>query len=182
MTKIYLVRHGRAASGWGLEKDPGLDDLGRSQAQAAAGILSPLGPLPILSSPMARARETAVPLAALWDMETVIEKRVGEIGFPSETPADRVSWLKHIMADRWPNLDPDLQHWRREIIAALSAIETDSVVFTHFIAINAAVGHAVADDRVVSFRPDNASITVLESDGNRLCLVSRGEEAATRVN
>ena len=182
MTKIYLVRHGRAASGWGLEKDPGLDDLGRSQAQAAARKLEPLGPLPIISSPMARARETSMPLATQWDIEPAIEKRVGEIVFPSETPVDRVSWLKHIMADRWPNLDPDMQHWRRQIIEALSAIETDTVVFTHFIAINAAVGHAVEDDRVVSFRPDNASITIMETDGDGLYLVERGLEADTTVN
>jgi broad specificity phosphatase PhoE len=131
---------------------------------------------------MARARKTAIPLAALWNIEPVIEKRVGEICFPSETPADRVSWLKDIMADRWPNLGPDLQHWRRQIIEALLAMETDTVVFTHFIAINAAVGHAAPDDRVVSFRPDNASITVLETDGKKLVLVRRGQEAATRVN
>jgi len=182
MTKIYLVRHGRAVSGWGLEKDPGLDDLGRSQAQAAAQKLAPLGPLPIISSPRARARQTAIPLVKLWDMEPALEKRVGEIRFPSETPHDRVSWLKKVMVGQWPNLDPDLQQWRREVIEALLAMVTDTVVFTHYIAINAAVGHAIGDDRVVSFSPDNASITVLETDGDGLYLVKRGLEADTRVN
>jgi len=182
MAKIYLVRHGRATSSWGLEKDPGLDDLGRSQAQAAARQLAPLGPLPIISSPRVRARETARPLAQLWEIEPAIEERVGEIRFPSETPADRVRWLKEVMLDQWINLDPDLQQWRREVIETLLAIETDTVVFTHFIAINAAVGHATGDDRVVSFSPSNASITVLETDGSKLFLVAHGEEAETRVN
>jgi broad specificity phosphatase PhoE len=182
MAKIYLMRHGQAVSGWGLEKDPGLDDLGRSQAQAAARKLAPLGPLPIISSPQARARQTAMPLVKLWDIKPAIEKRVGEIRFPSETPADRVSWLKEILVDQWPNLDPDLRQWRREVIEALLAMQTDTVVFTHYIAINAAVGHAVGDERVVSFSPNNASITVLETDGNTLSLVARGEEAETRVN
>ena len=117
----------------------------------------------------------------LWGTEPVIEKRVGEIGFPSQTPADRVSWLKHIMADRWPNLDPDLQHWRRQIIAALLAIETDTVVFTHFIAINVAVGLATKDRRVVCFKPDNASITVLETKGDSLVLMKTGAEADTEI-
>ena len=182
MARIYLVRHGQAASGWGLEKDPGLDDLGRFQARAAAQNLAPLGPLPIISSPRARARQTAMPLAKLWDVEPAIKKRVGEIRFPSETPADRVSWLKEVMVDQWPNLDPDLQQWRREVIEALLAMETDTVVFTHYIAINAAVGHATGDNRVVSFSPNNASITVLENAGNELNLVTRGEEAVTNVN
>ena len=176
------MRHGQAASTWGLENDPGLNDLGRSQAQAAARQLAPLGPLAIISSPRARARETARPLAELWEIEPAIEKRVGEIRFPSETAADRVRWLKEVMLDLWPNLDQDLQQWRRAVIEALSAIETDTVVFTHYIAINAAAGHATEDNRVVSFRPDNASITILETDGNRLYLFERGMEADTRVN
>jgi broad specificity phosphatase PhoE len=86
------------------------------------------------------------------------------------------------MADRWPNLDRDLQYWRLAVIEALLSIETDTVVFSHYIAINAAVGHATDDNRVVCFRPNNASITVLETDGNRTSLISRGDEAHTRVN
>ena len=43
MAKLYLVRHGKATSGWGMEKDPGLDDLGHSQAKAAALSLVPFG-------------------------------------------------------------------------------------------------------------------------------------------
>jgi broad specificity phosphatase PhoE len=182
MAKIYLVRHGQAASAWGLEKDPGLDDLGRSQAQAAAQIIAPLGPLAIISSPRARTRETARPLAKIWKIEPAIEERVGEIRFPSETPADRVRWLKEVMVDQWPNLDTDLQHWRREVIAALLAIETDTVVFTHYIAINAAVGYATEDNRVRSFSPDNASITIMETNGNKLFLIKHGVEAVTNVN
>jgi broad specificity phosphatase PhoE len=182
MVRIYLVRHGRAASAWGLEKDPGLDDLGRSQAQAAAQKLAPLGPLPIISSPRARARETAMPLAKIWHIEPAIEERVGEIRFPSETPADRVHWLKEVMVDQWPNLDQDLQQWRQEVVEALLSITTDTVVFTHYIAINAAVSHATEDDRVRSFSPDNASITIMETNGNKLCLVEHGVEADTRVN
>ena len=182
MPKIYLVRHGHASSGWGLEPDPGLDDLGRSQAQTAARELTPLGPLPIISSPRARARETAWPLAEIWNIEPVIDERVGEIRFPSETPTDRIRWLKEVMADHWTNLDQVLQQWRRGVIEALLTIETDAVIFTHYIAINTAVGRATKDDRVVSFSPDNASITILETNDNRINLVKRGDESDTKVN
>ena len=182
MAKIYLVRHGRATSSWGLEKDPGLDNLGHAQAQAAAQKLAPLGPLPIITSPRARARDTAMPLAKIWNIEPVIEERIGEIRFPAENPANRVEWLKTIMTDQWPNLDRNLRQWREDVIEALISIEADAVVFTHYIAINVAVGHATEDNRVVSIRPDNASITVLETIGNSINLVKRGDEADTRVN
>ena len=182
MPIIYLVRHGRAASGWGMEKDPGLDELGRVQARAAAKQLAPLGPLAIITSPLNRARETALPLAEIWQIEPEIEPRVGEIRCPFETSTDRVRWLKEVMADQWANLARNLRAWRQDVIETLCSITTDSVIFTHFIAINAAVGFAAADDRVVSFRPDNASITVLETNKNRIDLVRRGAEADTRVN
>ncbi len=181
MAKLYLVRHGQAASGWGLEKDPGLSVLGGVQANAAARALAPLGPLPIITSPRARTRETSRPLAEIWQIEAAIEPGVGEIRFPLETAAVRVHWLAKIMDDRWSNLDWDLQHWRREVIQTLMAIDTDTIVFTHYIAINVAVGHATGDDRVVCFRPDNCSITVVANGMDSLRLLELGAQAATVV-
>jgi broad specificity phosphatase PhoE len=182
MATLYLVRHGRAASGWGLEIDPGLDELGRAQAKAVAQRLAPLGPHPIISSPLKRARETAAPLAAVWQFEPKIEPRIGEIPFFSELSTDRVRWLKEVMADRWLNLDQRLQAWRRYVIETLCSISADSVIFSHFIAINVAVGFAAKDDRVVSFRPDNSSITILETRENAIILLKLGDEADSRVN
>ncbi len=52
---------------------------------------------------------------------------------------------------------------------------------SHFIAINVAVGNATNDDRVISFRPDNCSRTVLEVIDGTLHLVERGQEAVTEV-
>ena len=181
MAKLYLVRHGKATTGWGLGKNPGLDDLDYAQAKAAALRLAPSGPLPIITSPLTRTRETSKPLTEIWQTEAKVEPRVGEIRFPSETLADRVHWLKEVMIDRWPNLDRHLQQWRKEVIEALLSIDTDSVVFTHYIAINVAVGHATGDDRVVCFRPDNASITIMETRENGLLLIERGAEAVTEV-
>ena len=181
MAKLYLVRHGNATAGWGMEKDPVLDDLGHAQAKAAAPRLAPLGPLPIITSPLTRTRETSRPLAEIWDIEPRVEKRVGEIRFPSGSHSSRVQWLQSIMGDNWSNLDSDLKAWRREVIEALCSCRADCVVFSHFIAINAAVGHATGDDRVVSFRPDNASITIMETGANTLMLLERGLEAVTEV-
>ena len=78
MTRIHLVRHGQAAAGFGAHKDPGLNDLGRQQAAAVAELLAPLGPLPVYSSPLARAFETARPLASIWNADVVLEPRVGQ--------------------------------------------------------------------------------------------------------
>jgi hypothetical protein len=87
-----------------------------------------------------------------------------------------------VMADQWPNLDRSLREWRQQVIESLCSIDADSVIFSHFIAINVAVGFAAEDSRVVCFRPDNASITVIEAGGKKLNLIKRGEEADSRIN
>ena len=181
MGKLYLVRHGEATTSWGVELDPGLNDLGRAQAKAAAEILAPLGPLDIVSSPLARARETSLTLAQTWGVPPLVEERVGEIPSPTGDQSERVEWLRVVMGDRWSNQGRDLDVWRRGVIKALSEFERDTVVFTHFIAINAALGAATGDDRVVCFRPDNGSITTFEKRDVILTLVERGEEAITEV-
>jgi broad specificity phosphatase PhoE len=139
----------------------------------AAG-LAGLGPLPVVVSPRRRTLETAEPLGRIWGVEPCVEPRVGEIATPDGLGlADRGTWLRDLMGQRWPELDRDLQIWRQGVIDALWALETDAVVVTHFVAINVAVGWATADDRVVIVSPDHCSITTLGRDAGagRLALV-----------
>ncbi len=182
MPKIYLVRHGKAAAGWDADPDPGLDDLGRQQAIQAAESLSSVGPLDIVSSPLARTRETAMPLAELWQRTPRIEARVTEIPSPTADLAERSEWLRGVMADTWSNLSQDLLNWRQDIIDALFDLQNDTVIFSHFIAINAVAGKAEGDERVVGFLPDNGSITIIETGPNGILMVEKGIEAGTKVN
>jgi broad specificity phosphatase PhoE len=181
MTRLHLVRHGRAAAGWGSHLDPGLDDVGRTQAEAMAQALAPNGPLPLLVSPMRRTRETAAALERQWRIAARIEPRVGEIPSPVEDLAARAHWLSRVMPCGWAELDPSLQRWRDDVIFALAAISEDTVVVSHFVAINVAVGAALDDPRVTCFRPDYCSRTMLEVSDGKLILVERGSEAATEV-
>ena len=182
MAKIYMVRHGKAAAGFDGHADPGLDDLGRAQAEATAGMLAELGPLPIYSSPLARARETAEPLAKRWSQNVIIEPRVAEIPSPTEDLAERSAWLRSAMAGSWSTLAEPLQAWRRALIDCVTAIPEDSVVFCHFIAINVAVGGAGNDDRMVIFSPDNGSVTTFSNDDGALSVLELGKTAHTHVN
>ena len=184
MTRIYMVRHGRAEAGFGESMDPGLDALGHSQADAVAERLSGLGPLPILSSPLRRTRETAAPLAALWRVDPAIESAVAEIPSPiGTTLEERVVWLRKLMGGSWRDASRDLALWREDCIATVAAIAADTVIFSHYVAINVIAGAATGDDRVVAFSPDNCSVTVFETDGTKLTLMEKGAEALlTKVN
>jgi len=182
MVKIYMVRHGKAAAGFDGHLDPGLNALGLNQAQAAAAELAKLEPMPIYSSPLARARETAKPLASRWGAQISIEPRVAEIPSPTKDLAERSSWLRRAMSGTWNDLTPELQHWRNALIGCLLDLDTDSIIFCHYIAINVAVGAARQDDRLVVFPPDNGSVTILSNDAGSLAVLELGRSAETVVN
>jgi len=182
--RIYLVRHGQAAANWNEDLDPGLDESGTIQALAAGQLISELfcrEPCLVVSSPLRRARETAMPLAQTWQQEVVIEPRMAEVPSLGLALDERGPWLVSVMADRWPNVSAELNHWRHEVRRYLLSLSCNAVIFSHFVAINAAVGWAKGHDAVTCCRPANGSITVLESDGDALRLLSLGQQMQTQV-
>jgi broad specificity phosphatase PhoE len=188
MPRLYLIRHGKPASTWGGgDDDPGLDETGRAPARAARDwrLAQPPEHRPRrgASSPLRRCRETAEPTAEALGVAIEIDPLVGEIATPAALhPTERPSWLKQVFQGTWAQIQGDLDYdaWRREIVASLRS-RGDTAVFSHYVAINAVVSHLLGDDRVLHFRPDHASITVLETDGADLRLVEKGAEAATGV-
>ena len=179
--KIYLIRHGRAAAGWGESDDPGLDSMGREQAVQVSRTMQAINPMPIVSSPMKRARETAEPLAQAWERSPEIDPRFSEIPTPEHIPYSRKAWIKDILSKRWDALDTDLQAWRENLLTALCYLKQDTVVFTHFIAINAIAGKAMHDHKVLVFLPDNTSITSVKVEGSVITLLEKGTEMPTIV-
>ncbi len=187
MPRLHLVRHGRAAAGWNVDPDPALDDHGQRQAREVSDKLFGLGPLPVLSSPLRRCRETSQPLATRWGVEVSIEPRVAEIPSPEgHTLETRIEWLRSAMAGTWAELvASDGQRYadyRTNLLDALASISTDTVVFSHFIAINVVIGAATSDDRMVVASLDNCSVTTVTSDGRGgFTIVEMGNEADTLI-
>lgn len=179
--RLHLVRHGHAAAGWGEDLDPGLDDVGRAQAVDLAERLGDIGPMPIVSSPLQRAQQTAAPLAEQWGVEPVVESAVGEIPSPTTDLAQRSAWLRDALRGRWVDLGPGVIAWRSQLIATLAALPDDTVVFTHFVAINAVVAAASGSDELIVFAPANASRTVLDINADGLSLVELGRQADSAV-
>jgi broad specificity phosphatase PhoE len=172
--RLYLVRHGEAAAGWGDDVDPRLSDTGRAQAEAMAAALAERGPLPVVVSPLRRTRETAAALERAWGTTARVDPAVGEIPSPTDDLAGRMSWLGSILPmpmQAWP---ADLQSWRRSIVDALLALEEDTVVVTHFVAIR-----SVVDDD--AFQPDYCSITTVDSADGCLTPVELGAQRATVI-
>ena len=118
----------------------------------------------------------------MWGTPATVDERVAEIPSPTDDLAERGAWLSRAMAGTWADLGPDLAAWRDRLVQAVRDLAADTVVVTHFVAINAVVGRATGDDRVMS---RGASTTARSPPSTppaaRLTLVELGAAAGTEV-
>lgn len=181
MTKLLLVRHGEAAKTPG-NADPRLTDLGQRQALELAQRLASTEPISLVSSPKARARQTAQPLARLWRRPVTIERAVTEIPSPEGLPLrDRGEWIRSLLDSDWDEGNREQVDWRRGIVRYLRQLERDTVIFCHFMVINSVVAHIRGDRRIQQFRPDYASVTELCLQGEKLEVCRLGAERRSRI-
>jgi broad specificity phosphatase PhoE len=161
--------------------DPGLSEAGRVQAEAAAAVLARFGPLAILSSPMRRCRETAVPYERRTGSSAGIEASVSEVVAPAGV-TDRRSWLRANFPwdpgaprRQWSDVDLALRAWRDSVSSWALGMKRDAAVFSHFIAINALASVATGSDDTIVCVPGYASITEFEVREGALHLVRLGD-------
>lgn len=178
---LIVVRHGRTeanASGLLLGRlDPGLDELGRRQADALAAVVA--GAERVVCSPLRRTRETAAALG----LPVEVDERWIELdyGVLDGTP------LRDVPSDLWSRwvADTEFAPDGGESIAALGqrvrsacddlaaeAAERDIVVVTHVSPVKAAVGWALGVGDEVAWRlfVAPASVTRVATGGPRRSL------------
>jgi broad specificity phosphatase PhoE len=163
--RIHLLRHGEAASSWETHPDPALSATGHQQARDAARKLAKAGPLPVITSPLRRARETAAELEALWECRARIDARISEIPSPGIPLAERADWIRSLAQHRWEGLGEPLHAWRRGIIECLCERTEESVLVCHFMVINTVLGWLQEDGRVLLCAPAHASCTTVLVEG-----------------
>lgn len=161
------MRHGEASVPWSLGRDAGLSAQGRAQAEQLATDLSIRTDWHLVSSPLLRAQETAAPLAAKLSRKPHIDGRFEEVPLADDV-ARRKLWLREVAGMRWADVDAAIDHWREAAWQALVELPGDSIVFTHFMLINAMLSRASGDDRLQCFEPDYTSVSevVLAADGS----------------
>jgi broad specificity phosphatase PhoE len=192
MPLIHLIRHAEP------EKDGGGDfDLtarGHEQARAMASAFAQRWPvpLPLLSSPLRRCRETVAPLAQRWGVELRIEPRV--IEFPSPQGVVRGDWLRLALRGSWqaaaddgearqPGYAAQLAAWRAGIVAALRDCTQDTAICTHFVVINSLLGGLRGDGGAIcQAMPDHASVSVAEFADGELVRLELRREIVTPVS
>jgi len=182
---IYLIRHGQAAASWEQDPDPGLSPLGQQQAQSAAAELATNSATPIdsiYSSPMQRARATALPFAARTGQEILIDNAFREIPTPPGIPLEqRMQWLQGCARQSWREADSLLVQWRQQLIERLCSIGDQAVVYTHFMVMNAVLGYIQDEPGLVCYQPDYCSVLAIANREGVLHLVDVGRQLATPI-
>ena len=192
MINIYLIRHGRASSGWDTS-DPNLDLTGKEQSEKIALKLSKIAkePFDVFSSPLIRCIETAEPFSKITNKKIKIENKIIEIPSPIKNLKKRVVWLKRVLPLTWNELisDEDSKEskidyflWRENILKFFLSLKKDTFIFTHYLVINSIVSYLRKSDKVVFFNPDNTSLTHLSLSDKKLKIISLGDEASTIIN
>jgi probable phosphoglycerate mutase len=170
VTNIYLVRHGEAQLPWSEAENSGLSAAGKPQAEDVIEALGDVPSLRVVSSPLQRAQETALPLSRHFGVTAEIDDRFRDVPL-DENRAIRKAWLVDVASMCWHEVDDAVTAWRNSAWNAMLSAQRDTVIFTHFMLINAMVSRASADERLACFEPGYASITRLAVTEQQHCRV-----------
>ena len=183
--EIVLVRHALPvridATSDGGPADPGLAPLGVEQAGRLLQALAGDEVDAVYTSPAARARETAAPLAAALGLEPVVEPGIAEFdsGDPSYVPVEELRaagdprWERLVRGDLYSTgVDPVA--FRTRVVEAVERVVARhpggrAVLFTHAGACNAYLGSLLGQTRTIWFAPAYCSLSRVGAarDGRR---------------
>jgi|TARA_B110000438_G_C15814326_1_gene651239 probable phosphoglycerate mutase len=183
--KIFLIRHGEAGKSWNEDPDPGLSQKGKEQSEDLKIILNEEysnSNFDVVSSPLLRAQETAIPLKEQFNCDIIIDKTFGEIPSPGVPLSQRSVWLKNIFETKIDDLEDAQSLWRDKIINKIQNLDNDTLIFCHFMVINCIVSWLENSDTNVSFYPNYCSITKLLKTRGSINLIEKGRELDTLVN
>lgn len=183
--EIVLVRHALPlrvdASPYGRTADPGLSERGRAQAKRVQQALAGDEVTAVYCSPLARARETAAPLAAALRLPVQVLEGIAEFdsGDTSYVPVEE---LRASGDPRWELLrrgdlystGVDPAAFRQRVVDAVESVVPRhpggrAVLFSHAGALNAYTGQLLGQDRAIWFAPAYCSVTRIGAarDGRR---------------
>jgi broad specificity phosphatase PhoE len=173
--ELVIVRHGRPehiedAAG---AADPDLAEIGHRQAERVGEYLASMGVDVVVTSPLARARQTAAPLARMLGLEPIVVDGVAEYDRHDSTyvPAEVTQQLirdggtDEAWADPLSVLDEDEKRdWMTGVQSAFAQIVADNsghrvAVFCHGMVTSVWFAQMLGIDDTLRFVPDYAGVT-----------------------
>ena len=148
---------GRSGPGAGARRGRGADGAARRRAAGPRAVVA-AAPLPRDRPAFRRRDRRGGRGRAARRRDPQSRRRLAE--------DERGPWLRNAFQIDWREVEGDIDYdaWRAAVGEALGELDGNTAVFSHFVAINAALSCVTGEPRVLTFRPDHASITVFEVD------------------
>ena len=193
--ELLLIRHAlpvRIENQSG-RADPDLSELGHAQAEAVATWLGAEEVDAIYVSPLARARQTALPIEAVLGLESIVDDDLAEWDRDAREyiPMEELKATGHetwaaMAGRRWDDLGIDIDAFRARVTASIDGIverhggERVAVV-CHGGVINTCTGTVLGIPDPLFFEPDYTSISrVVGSQAGHRSIRSINETAHLR--
>ena len=187
--ELWLIRHGLPLriDGGDAPADPSLSPEGREQADLMAAWWSRHPIDAIYASPMNRAHETALPLAAATGHDITLDAGLKEFDSHlnfyvpiEELRADEEAWKR--MVEEWlsPEAELERQEFRKNVIATIDAIVAKHAgervaIVCHGGVINAYLSDIISLPGTMWFEPAYTSVSRAMAGGSHKQLVSLNE-------
>lgn len=193
--RLILIRHGKPDESDSKHPgDPTLAPVGWTQAQVVAQALGAEPITHIVSSPLQRALDTALPLAERTGLPVQVVSGWAEAD-RGATKYRSTETLRALGKEEWKRflLDPitylgaDTDTFRQAVLDALHttitlAPESTVAVFTHGMPINVVLAHALGLDSLVRFAPGYCSVTRLRAQSLKAMTVVSVNELWHQTN
>ena len=181
---LLLVRHGEAAESWGKHPDPGLSELGIKQSASLVDneVLELLDSYSFVSSPKLRAKMTAEPLIKKFNKKLIINDAYSEIPSDEIDNSQKKAWLTNVMDTKIRDLPDFVVNWRNNIIKHSLGVSQNTIIFTHFMVINALVSSLLQKSALMYFYPNYVSVTKITFENEEVKSISLGGEKKTIIN
>lgn len=181
---LLLIRHGEASASFGEHADPGLSEKGKQQAHNLMETLSKenFDNFKFISSPKLRAIETAQPLRLEYNKDLVIRNEFSEIPSNNIPGHEKQEWLRGVMSQETLTLPEAVKLWQNNIMSGLLNINSDAIIFSHFMVINAIAASVLKNNKLLYFYPDYTSCTRLSVEDNQIIEIILGDDKKTLIN
>ena len=182
--EIIFIRHGEASDAWGDHSDPGLSDKGLMQSNNLLNHveLQNLGDFSFISSPKSRAIETGKPLAKKFNKKLKIDEVFIEIPSKDIAQEKKQEWLKNIVQTKKDSLPDFIKSWSDDIYSKTKSFKRNTIIFTHFMVINALLSKLSNEDTLMYFYPDYTSVIKIGIKNNEFEYFLTEDSKKTSIN
>ena len=182
--EIIFIRHGEASDAWGDHSDPGLSDKGLMQSNNLLNHveLQNLGDFSFISSPKSRAIETGKPLAKKFNKKLKIDEVFIEIPSKDIAQEKKQEWLKNIVQTKKDSLPDFIKTWSDDICSKTKSFKRNTIIFTHFMVINALLSKLSNEDTLMYFYPDYTSVIKIGIKNNEFEYFLTEDSKKTSIN